>query len=222
MTGPYARAEGNYTRYGDVLDLLTTVDDRFVVFGSGEGVKLDFDPHNLPALPAGWVRDYFFYANGFEKDLDFYAAYAFSVEPLPRHGMIALSVSARKRISGGCAASRLRTGIQHARAFGPIAAEPSLSLCSAERKLGQFPKTLKRSQVKYSERCHSRFRCVFCRPCFAGFSPIRPAPTLWIASSSGRRRRVAFRRGRFQKSEMFEARSNLLFRCTRRSRGRAA
>ncbi|MGB6597845.1 MAG: ASPIC/UnbV domain-containing protein, partial [Candidatus Acidiferrum sp.] len=89
MTGPYARAEGNYTRYGDVLDLLTNVDDRFVVFGSGEGVKLDFDPHHLPALPSGWVRDYFFYANGFEKDLDFYAAYAFSVEPLPRHGMIA-------------------------------------------------------------------------------------------------------------------------------------
>ena len=89
MTGPYARAEGNYTRYGDVLDLLTAVDDRFVVFGSGEGVKLDFDPKNLPALPSGWVRDYFFYANGFEKDLDFYAAHAFSVEPLPRHGLIA-------------------------------------------------------------------------------------------------------------------------------------
>ena len=89
MTGPYARAEGNYTRYGDVLGLLSAVDDRFVVFGSGEGVKLDFDPHGLPALPEGWVRDYFFYANGFEKDLDFYAAYAFSVEPLPRHGMIA-------------------------------------------------------------------------------------------------------------------------------------
>jgi hypothetical protein len=34
------------------------------------------------------VRDYFFYANGFEKDMDFYAAYAFTVEPLPRHGMI--------------------------------------------------------------------------------------------------------------------------------------
>jgi tetratricopeptide (TPR) repeat protein len=88
MTGPYARAAGNYTRYGDVLDLLTAVDDRFVVFGSGEGVKLDFDPRQLPALPAGWVRDYFFYANGFEKDLDFYAAYAFSVEPLPRHTLL--------------------------------------------------------------------------------------------------------------------------------------
>jgi tetratricopeptide (TPR) repeat protein len=88
MTGPYAHAEGNYTRYGDVLDLLSAADDRFVVFGSGEGVKLDFDPRSLPALPGGWVRDYFFYANGFEKDLDFYAAYAFSVEPLPRHTLL--------------------------------------------------------------------------------------------------------------------------------------
>ena len=89
MTGPYARAAGNYTRYGDVLDLLTSVDDRFVVFGSGEGVALDFDASKLPPLPSGWVRDYFFYANGFEKDLDFYAAHAFSVEPLPKHGMTA-------------------------------------------------------------------------------------------------------------------------------------
>ena len=88
MTGPYARAAGNYTRYGDVKPLLTSADDKFSVFGSGEGVKLEFDPAKLPALPAGWVRDYFFYANGFEKDLDFYAAYAFTVEPLPRHGVI--------------------------------------------------------------------------------------------------------------------------------------
>ena len=88
MTGPYARAAGNYTRYGDVHDLLQKSDDRFVVFSSGEGVKLDFDPRKLPALPAGWVRDYFFYADGFEKDLDFYAAHAFTVEPLPRHTLL--------------------------------------------------------------------------------------------------------------------------------------
>jgi len=99
MTGPYARAAGNYTRYGDVLDLLSAADDRFVVFGSGEGVKLDFDPRNLPALPAGWVRDYFFYANGFEKDLDFYAAYAFSVEPLPRHSPLPYPYPAGKEYS---------------------------------------------------------------------------------------------------------------------------
>jgi Tfp pilus assembly protein PilF len=88
MSGPYARAAGNYTRYGDVRQLLEKPDDRFVVFGSGEGVKLDFDPRKLRALPAGWVRDYFFYANGFEKDLDFYAAHAFTVEPLPRHTLL--------------------------------------------------------------------------------------------------------------------------------------
>ena len=90
ISGPYARAAGNYTRYGDVLSLLKkpAPDDRFVVFSSGEGVKLDFDPRALPALQADWVRDYFFYANGFEKDLDFYAAHAFTVEPLPRHALI--------------------------------------------------------------------------------------------------------------------------------------
>jgi len=87
-SGPYARAAGNYTRYGDVHQLLDKPDDRFVVFSSGEGVKLDFDPRKLPPLAAGWVRDYFFYANGFEKDLDFYAAHAFTVEPLPRHSLL--------------------------------------------------------------------------------------------------------------------------------------
>jgi Tfp pilus assembly protein PilF len=90
MSGPYARAAGNYTRYGDVLSLLkkSAPDDRFVVFSSGEGVMLDFDPRGLPSVPTGWTRDYFFYANGFEKDLDFYAAHAFTVEPLPRHASI--------------------------------------------------------------------------------------------------------------------------------------
>jgi Tfp pilus assembly protein PilF len=86
-TGPYARAAGNYTRYGDVKSLLGAADDRFAIFSSGEGVKLDFDARGLPTLPAGWVRDYFFMADGFEKDMDFYAAHAFTVEPLPKHGM---------------------------------------------------------------------------------------------------------------------------------------
>src|SRR5437867_3710589 len=86
-TGPYARAAGSYTRYGDVKQLLRAADDRFVIFSSGEGVKLDFNAKSLPSLPAGWVRDYFFFADGFEKDMDFYAAHAFTVEPLPKHGM---------------------------------------------------------------------------------------------------------------------------------------
>lgn len=82
-TGPYARQAGEYTRYGDVLPLLQSFDDKLVVFGSGEGVELEFDPSRLPALPNGWVRDYFFMANGYEKDMDFYAAEGNTVEPLP-------------------------------------------------------------------------------------------------------------------------------------------
>ncbi|HEY1657329.1 MAG TPA: FG-GAP-like repeat-containing protein, partial [Candidatus Sulfotelmatobacter sp.] len=82
-TGPYTRPSGSYTRYGDVLPLLTAVDDKLVVFGSGDEVQLDFDPSQLPALSAGWVRDYFFAANGFEKDMDFYAAQGNFVAPLP-------------------------------------------------------------------------------------------------------------------------------------------
>ena len=82
-TGPYTRPAGTYTRYGDVLPLLTDLDDKSVVFGSGDEVRLDFDPSHLPALPQGWVRDYFFAANGYEKDMDFYAAEGNFVAPLP-------------------------------------------------------------------------------------------------------------------------------------------
>jgi len=82
-TGPYTRPFGAYTRYGDVLPLLIATDDKLAVFGSGDEVRLDFDPSNLPPLPAGWVRDYFFAANGYEKDMDFYAAEGNFVAPLP-------------------------------------------------------------------------------------------------------------------------------------------
>ena len=82
-TGPYTRPAGTYTRYGDVLPLLTALDDQSVVFGSGDEVRLDFDPSKLPALPEGWVRDYFFAAYGYEKDMDFYAAEGNFVAPLP-------------------------------------------------------------------------------------------------------------------------------------------
>ncbi len=82
-TGPYTRPAGAYTRYGDVRPLLGATDDKFVVFGSGDEVALDFDPSTLPALSKGWTRDYFFIANGYEKDMDFYAYHGDTVDPLP-------------------------------------------------------------------------------------------------------------------------------------------
>jgi Tfp pilus assembly protein PilF len=87
LTGPYSRHVGTYTRYGNVLPLLKAADDKFVIFGSGEEVVLDFDATLLPPLPSRWKRDYLFYANGFVKDMDFYAADAFTVAPLPFHRM---------------------------------------------------------------------------------------------------------------------------------------
>jgi tetratricopeptide (TPR) repeat protein len=86
-TGPYTRPAGAYTRHGDVRSLLGSVDDKFVVFGSGDEVALDFDPRTLPDLPRGWVRDYFFIANGYEKDMDFYAYRGDTVDPLPFRSM---------------------------------------------------------------------------------------------------------------------------------------
>ena len=95
-TGPYTRPAGSYTRYGDVLPLLTATDDKLAVFGSGDEVRLDFDPSHLPALPKGWVRDYFFAANGYEKDMDFYAAEGNYVAPLPFLNMGAYPYTPKK------------------------------------------------------------------------------------------------------------------------------
>ncbi|PYV88381.1 MAG: hypothetical protein DMG90_14875 [Acidobacteria bacterium] len=100
-TGPYTRPIGAYTRYGDVRSLLAATDDRLAVFGSGDEVELEFDPSNLPKLPSGWVRDYFFAAEGYEKDMDFYAADGGTVAPaIPQHGNLPIQaegVSTRRR-----------------------------------------------------------------------------------------------------------------------------
>jgi hypothetical protein len=86
-TGPFIPHRGAYTRYGDVTPLLRAVDDEFVIFGTGEDMDLEFSASTLPALSAEWTRDFFFYANGFVKDMDFYEASPFQVGALPFHGM---------------------------------------------------------------------------------------------------------------------------------------
>ena len=41
----------------------------------------------LPALPQGWKRDYFFYVNGYVKDMDYFEAMPFTVDAMPFHEM---------------------------------------------------------------------------------------------------------------------------------------
>jgi tetratricopeptide (TPR) repeat protein len=87
LTGPFQHQRGNYTRFGDVTELVKGIDDRYAVFGSGEEIAAEFDETKLPAPPAGWKRDYFFYANGFVKDMDWWDASPFTVTQMPFHGM---------------------------------------------------------------------------------------------------------------------------------------
>ncbi len=86
-TGPFSQFRGSYTRYGDVTSLLQQVDDQFVIFGTGEDIDAEFSAAPLPPLANGWTRDYFFYANGFVKDMDFYEATPFTVAEMPFHNM---------------------------------------------------------------------------------------------------------------------------------------
>ena len=87
LTGPFQRQRGSYTRMGDVTALVSGIDDRYAIFGSGEEIAAEFDATKLPALPAHWRRDYFFYANGFVKDMDWWDASPFTVAQLPFHAM---------------------------------------------------------------------------------------------------------------------------------------
>jgi len=78
---------GLYTRYGDVRELAKDVDDKLIVMGSGDELKLRFKADAFPPVPAGWTRDYLLKVDGWAKDRDPNTAFATSVEPLPFHAM---------------------------------------------------------------------------------------------------------------------------------------
>jgi tetratricopeptide (TPR) repeat protein len=78
---------GLYTRYGDVRPLLAEVDDRLLILGSGDEIRLSFDASALPPLPPGWRRDFLLHVDGWAKDADANTAFSQTVEPLPFHGM---------------------------------------------------------------------------------------------------------------------------------------
>ena len=78
---------GMATRYGDVTELLTASDDRFVIFTGGDEVTLRFAASGQPPLRAGWERDFLFYSDGWEKDSDRNTVTGETVLPLPFHAM---------------------------------------------------------------------------------------------------------------------------------------
>jgi len=86
-SAPWKAHLGNYTRLGDVRELLLAPDDMYVVTRNGDEMQIDFDARRLPALPKGWKRTFLVYADGFGKDMDINSARPETIGELPFHGM---------------------------------------------------------------------------------------------------------------------------------------
>lgn len=84
-----AAATGNFTKYGNVTQLLLTADDQFVIGRQGDAVSLQFDPSNLTSPAAGLVRDYFLFESCWFKDEtgNWGFGFGFTVDPLPFESM---------------------------------------------------------------------------------------------------------------------------------------
>ena len=80
---------GKITRLGDVTDLLSKTDDRWVVFKGGDAIRLEYDARKLPPLAPGWKRDYVVVSDGWDKDFDKNTVTGQSYGPWPFHAMSA-------------------------------------------------------------------------------------------------------------------------------------
>lgn len=78
---------GMYTRYGDVRELAASVDDKLIVMGSGDELRLSFDAGSLPPVKKGWSREFLLHVDGWAKDRDANTAHGQSTTPLPYHAM---------------------------------------------------------------------------------------------------------------------------------------
>ena len=74
---------GYYTRFGDVRELLTDVDDRYVIMNAGDELAFRFAASPTP--PTGWKRDFVLIGDGWVKDGDYNTGFSKTVLPLPSH-----------------------------------------------------------------------------------------------------------------------------------------
>jgi len=75
------------TRYGDVRQLIARRDEGLLVMNGGDELTLRWSAASLPPKPEGYVREFFIYTDGWDKDSDFHVRGGTTVEPLPWHGM---------------------------------------------------------------------------------------------------------------------------------------
>lgn len=82
-------ASGNFTRYGDVTELLLNADDMFVIGRQGDEVSLLFPAGGLLPPAESMERDYFVFVACWFKDPpnNWGYGFEFTVDPLPFQGM---------------------------------------------------------------------------------------------------------------------------------------
>ena len=76
---------GDFTRYGNVTELLQNADDMYVIGRQGDCITLEF-PANTNPIPSGMVRDYFLVASCWFKGNGL-SYLPFTVNPLPFQNM---------------------------------------------------------------------------------------------------------------------------------------
>ncbi len=80
-----SNSSGNFTRYGDVTELLTDADDKYVIIRQGDEISVLFAA-DLAPVSEGMERDYFLFASVWFK-VDGLPYLQFTVDPLPFHDM---------------------------------------------------------------------------------------------------------------------------------------
>jgi len=85
---------GYYTRFGDVSELLSEIDDRYVIMNAGDellfrnaGDELLFSFGVVSEPTKNYERDFVLAGDGWVKDGDYNTGYSKTVQPLPYHGM---------------------------------------------------------------------------------------------------------------------------------------
>ncbi len=86
-TASWKLMDGDYTRYGEVGELLKEVDDCCVIMGHGEEVTLRFPADAFRPVAEGRRRTFILKTDSYCKDMDLYTAHSDAVEPLPFHAM---------------------------------------------------------------------------------------------------------------------------------------
>lgn len=82
---PWRDLTGYHTRFGDIRELLGTVDDRYAILTAGDEIVLKFAAPAAP--PPGWKRDFVWVSDGWVKDGDYNTRFGKTVLPLPAHGL---------------------------------------------------------------------------------------------------------------------------------------